>query len=358
MYQIPSGNPDRRFSNSSRAFTLVELLVVIGVIAVLVGILLPALNKARRQANTVQCASNMRQIAMAVLNYCNDNRGHLIPAMIDASGGTANPKGGTTIGSYPDGWFWAAELVHQHYLSAPVLFTPSTAAVVNNNGTPNPPGSQSSVFQCPEAFSSTETGGLDGGGPYNYGQYPTDYHNNEYSFDIDGEKSAGKRWDGGVCYAVATWYQLNCRETGFTSNYTIGGVDNPPFVSFDPPSPVKIAGETLAGDLTNSSYARTLSMIRHSALMVMMGETSTINWLNQTVVNGHYAPRLGARHGQKSADGTNAYTNFAFMDGHVALYATYPIDSNPPPANNPGTDGLSGMPQSSGTIFTLWEDHQ
>src|SRR5258706_7373459 len=88
-----------------KAFTLVELLVVIGIIALLIGILVPTISKARESGRTAACLSNLRQLTAAAFNYAADHNHYIIPV-----GNT--PKSGTS-------YWWCNILGDDKYIPAP-----------------------------------------------------------------------------------------------------------------------------------------------------------------------------------------------------------------------------------------------
>ena len=141
-----------------RGFTLVELLVVIAIVATLIGLLLPAVQGAREAARRTACATNARQLALAVLNFESAKR-HFPPSMIH--------KPGTTFTSNNGSWS-----VHGRIM--PYIEEGASAVKVNmeqawddgfTTGTPDPAKNWSTVrqlqiqsFLCPsEANKSART---------------------------------------------------------------------------------------------------------------------------------------------------------------------------------------------------------
>lgn len=148
-------------------FTLVELLVVIGIIALLISILLPALGAARRQANAIKCATSLREIGNAYQMYAMDNKGWFPAAQIQPPtsnygatyevNGIVYPNSG--VGAY---WF--------NFLAKYVTKTKVGVESLNANDT-NQQMQRSLIWACP-SWDGYITGSVGGGG---YSRVQTGY---------------------------------------------------------------------------------------------------------------------------------------------------------------------------------------
>ncbi len=250
------------------AFTLVELLVVIGIIALLISILLPALSKAKEAANAVACLSNLRQIVQACHNYSTENKGVIVPAQWEQT--PANPRPGNI--SYDGNESWCNILVNSGYLQAP-------------NGTGKGP-QYKSVFYCP----SGNPDALDS------------------SINLNGnDKVPNSRRDGKGAQCLR--YVSN--STGMTIDcwYGINAATEAGTMKSGPPCRriVGINGKGTAPDLRNLGK---MSQVHRAAEMVFFYDGM---YMHQAVVNGN---RINARHSRQTK------TNIAFFDGHATTVNT------------------------------------
>ena len=320
--------PDRRDGRASArpalgGFTLIELLVVIGIIAVLLSILLPTLRSVRRQANQLQCASNMKQVATAMIMYVQDNKGRFPP-----SGAPVIP------GVYPRGWWWANELVRFRYVNTPgVSMYPKPGWPVNQKRY-----NRANPFRCPEGID--EDFAQNGSETAFAGDYPTHMGNSGYCILNDSQCAQ----DG---LGIPSWYMLNSRVANTAGAMKLpGGSQATPYVWFN--------SDTTAATLKEAGYQRHFGYVKKSAELIMLVEATHPNFYHQAQSKkypGIYFVRLAGRHGKKDRTGANAWTNFAFFDGHVALFPTVRFNQGP-----------SAKPEWPADKFTqetiFWVGHQ
>jgi prepilin-type processing-associated H-X9-DG protein len=273
----------------SSAFTLVELLVVIGIIALLIGMLLPVISRAQQASRATKCMSNLRVIAQALFNYSTDNRGFVVPAynLPFAPGAATNFTGGPQ--QPMEGW--ACILDRDGY--------------VRSNAQ-----SESTAFYCPDTF---DVPGLETGAT---------------GAQVNATPANPRGWDEWPMIVTTPGGDTNPKQAvtipdrGFEKLLRVSYWINAYHPTGQTLTPAQIAQRdlyysTVVGygpSLAQSIRAKKSAQIRHSSLTitvadgVFMGRQSVnlLGMTNNTIGYRHRGPR-----------GANTAANVGFADGHV-----------------------------------------
>ncbi|GIW76570.1 MAG: hypothetical protein KatS3mg104_1633 [Phycisphaerae bacterium] len=317
------------YRRSCKAFTLVELLVVIGIIALLISILLPSLNKARESARSVQCLSNLRQLAQATIMFANDHKGWM-PVR-----GTKNLVGFETNGKPRNSGFTAPQTAADGDIANWIVWNTRIDPVTGlSTGQGNPgwnitrsslakylnfprvdhdvstPGSENEVAKALQSIYRCPSDNIGQRNSMNVGAgelvYRYSYAMNDY-----------------LCFPVQNAVNLGGPSQGYTG----------PRVGALAPLPAERDGFTFTGKISSIKGAsdRILFYCQDEATL----DDAAFSPRPTKYVNNQKADMLAGRHGTKSGNktislnsGSNIYGtgvtsntdvlgNVAFVDGHA-----------------------------------------
>jgi prepilin-type N-terminal cleavage/methylation domain-containing protein/prepilin-type processing-associated H-X9-DG protein len=340
-----------------KGFTLVELLVVIGIIALLISVLLPALNRAKEQANLVVCESNLRQVGSMVQIYATENHGYYPYGWAEMLPGTEN-KGVYNGWWDTPCWGWADSLQRLTNNKAPGDGgTPAWAAtlggVVANE--------QNMAIDYSPVFHDSDTAGL------GYQQRVSDFMANPIIFPdtniLDprmvasgGTGCCPLRQASGIKRSSATM-MIWCGPQQLTNGVSAGYIYN------DGPLALQLDQSTLEGGTyglyyptpANAGYPRAdydLPISIGNVVMpplppgVQLGynggnpvKLPLLKWLNNDDIATNYSANCAMRFRHMN----NTTTNALFCDGHVESRALgtvtamdVSVNTAPPPAKQAG----------------------